>query len=96
MLQISYKKGKYELKGSLLLESSKSLLSYFKTLIKYDSNVVLSLKELNDIDTTGIDALHELGKIATRNNKNFSIFKNVNDKISWILNEPRLGEFLKE
>ncbi|CAM1368195.1 hypothetical protein [Tenacibaculum xiamenense] len=96
MLQISYKKGKYELKGSLMLESSRSLLSYFKTLIKYDSDVVLSLKELKDIDMTGINALRELGEIATKNNKKFTIFKKVNEKISWILNDPRLGEILKE
>ncbi|SEB50734.1 STAS domain-containing protein [Tenacibaculum sp. MAR_2009_124] len=96
MLEINYKKGKYELKGSLILESSQGLLSYFKTLIKYDSDVVLSLKELNHIDNTGIDTLKELSKIAIKNNKKFTIFKKVNEKLSWVLNEPKLKEVLKE
>lgn len=95
MLQINYTKGKYELRGSLELENSKSLLSYFNTLLKYDSKIVLSLKNLKTIDTSGIEALKELYKTAATHNKRVKIFRKVNEKIVWILNEPKLKGIIK-
>lgn len=95
MLQINYTKGKYELTGNLELENANSLMSYFDTLMKYDSKITVSLKKLNYIDTSGVETLRELKRIANRHDKGFKILKKVNENISWILKEPKLDGIIK-
>ncbi len=95
MLQINYLEGKYELEGNLALENTQSFMSYFETLLQYDSKIVLSLKKLASIDRSGVDALVKLYNKASQRRKVFKIFGKVNSKIAWILTDSKFRELLK-
>jgi len=94
MLQINYNQGRYELEGNLALENSISLLSYFETLLQYDSKIILNINKLKNIDSSGADVLAELYKKASQNNKVFKIFGKANDKVSEIIKTSKLKDIV--
>ena len=95
MLQITYVNGKYEIKGDLVSENTQSFRAYFKTLLQYDNKVILNLKSLRKIDTSGIQMFKDLCKLARANNRKFRILKKVNKKVAWILKDPKFLELIQ-
>lgn len=95
MLKIDFDKGKYEIKGDLVLENANNLRSYFKTILQHDSKIIVSLKNVTKIDNYVLDVFMELYKVALATNKKFRILNNVDENLMWILKDPRLKSLLK-
>ncbi len=95
MLKIDFDKGKYEIKGDLVLENANNFRSYFKTILQHDSKIIVSLKSVTKMDNYVLDVFIELYKVALATNKKFRVLNNVDESLLWILKDPRLKSLLK-
>ena len=95
MLQINYHKGVFEIKGKLESENSKSITSYFNSLFKVSPKIIISLKELKKIDSSGIQSLIELHNYSMRNNKVFHIIGKTNEKIRKKISHSKLNYIIE-
>ncbi len=94
MLRINYKKGKYELEGSLILENATSLLSHIELLLQNHSTIVISLKKLQKIDHSGVEALLQLHSKAIQHRKILKVLGEVHKNITWILTDTKFKKVI--
>ncbi|NQY29890.1 MAG: STAS domain-containing protein [Flavobacteriaceae bacterium] len=72
----------FEIEGNLASSNSKKLNSHFEFLFNTKSKVVLSLDNLNSIDTSCINCIVNLYKKAAKSNVIFYVIGKTNKKIS--------------
>lgn len=89
-LQIKKNNNVYEISGSLNSSNTEVFKKHFKSIVEQSKLVMISLKNLSEIDSESVRMLHRMYKTAMNKNRVIYLLGKSNEKVKNMFSEQRI------